>query len=122
MTRPFIPDRESGGIPTGGTGGFGGSGTFEQCDDGNSTANDGCDASCVIESGFACPEPAAPCHRIVCGDGIADWPNEECDDGNQTPNDGCTDCTLDSGSGGTGGTAGVGGSSGGPSTGGVGGG
>jgi cysteine-rich repeat protein len=92
-------------------GGMGGGGTFEQCDDGNATPADGCSASCTIEPGFACHEAGNPCHAIVCGDGIADWPDEDCDDGNSIPNDGCTDCTLDGGggSGGFGGTFGMGG-------------
>jgi cysteine-rich repeat protein len=87
---------------------MGGGGTFEQCDDGNSNASDGCDASCNLEPGFACPEPALPCRAIVCGDGIADWPAEECDDGNDEDDDGCTDCRADDG-GGTGGIGGMGG-------------
>ena len=96
---------------------MGGGGTFEQCDDGNETSTDGCSASCTIEPGFACYEPATPCHRIVCGDGLADWPDEECDDGNSIPNDGCTNCTFDGGGGsggfggGFGGTFGMGGQS-----------
>ncbi len=46
----------------------------EECDDGNTTPGDGCDAVCVDE--------------YVCGDGDID-PGEECDDGNTTPGDGC---------------------------------
>jgi cysteine-rich repeat protein len=125
----FIPGDGTGGTggtggtsSTGGTGGFagsgmGGGGTFEQCDDGNETSTDGCSASCTIEPGFACYEPATPCHRIVCGDGLADWPDEECDDGNSIPDDGCTNCTFDGGGGsggfggGFGGTFGMGGGS-----------
>ena len=101
----FIPGSGgSGGAGgAGGMGGMGGSGTFEQCDDGNSNVDDGCDAACTIEPGFACWEPGMPCREIVCGDGLADWPDEQCDDGNDTPNDGCTDCTLDGGFGGSGG-------------------
>ena len=45
----------------------------EQCDDGNTTANDGCSATCTNE---------------VCGNGLLEW-NEQCDDGNTTANDGC---------------------------------
>ena len=62
-----------------------------------------------------------PCHRIVCGDGMADWPDEECDDGNTIPNDGCTSCTYD-GAGGVGGSGtGGGGFTGGTGFGGAGG-
>jgi cysteine-rich repeat protein len=44
-----------------------------------------------------------PCHPIVCGDELVDWPEEQCDDGNTIPNDGCTNCTYDGGFGGSGG-------------------
>ena len=50
----------------------------EQCDDGNTTAGDGCDASCNFET------PAG------CGDGVLDVAlGEQCDDGNTDPGDGC---------------------------------
>ncbi len=48
----------------------------EECDDGNTTAGDGCDARCQREP--------------VCGDGFIDQP-ESCDDGNTDPNDACSD-------------------------------
>jgi cysteine-rich repeat protein len=52
----------------------------EECDDGNTTAGDGCSATC---------------RREVCGNGVLD-PGEECDDGNTTPGDGCTaTCRLE---------------------------
>lgn len=47
---------------------------WEECDDGNSTSGDGCDASCVIE---------------YCGDGVVQ-PGEECDGSA----DCADDCTL----------------------------
>lgn len=47
--------------------------TGEQCDDGNPSAGDGCDA-CAFEN---------------CGDGVVD-PGEPCDDGNQDDTDDCT--------------------------------
>jgi cysteine-rich repeat protein len=47
--------------------------TGEQCDDGNPSAGDGCDA-CAFER---------------CGDGVVD-PGEPCDDGNQDDSDDCT--------------------------------
>lgn len=50
----------------------------EECDDGNATSNDGCDAACKRET------PGTP----SCGDKKVDE-GEECDDGNVTPNDGC---------------------------------
>lgn len=46
---------------------------LEQCDDGNTTSGDGCDATCADE---------------YCGDGVVQ-PNEECDDGNKISGDGC---------------------------------
>jgi len=64
--------------------------TGEQCDDGNTTASDGCDATCHVETGFVCPTAGAPCVReAFCGDGIVDSP-ETCDDGNSIPGDGCS--------------------------------
>jgi cysteine-rich repeat protein len=48
----------------------------ESCDDGNTTAGDGCDSHCTLE----------------CGNGHKDT-LEECDDGNRLPGDGCgPDC------------------------------
>ncbi len=57
-----------------------GNGTVESgetCDDGNTVAGDGCDASCQTET-------AGP----VCGDGTIDA-GETCDDGNTVSGDGC---------------------------------
>jgi cysteine-rich repeat protein len=93
----------AGGSGMGGFGGSGMSGSYEQCDDGNTSASDGCNATCTVEPGFACWEPGVPCHPIVCGDELVDWPEEQCDDGNTIPNDGCTNCTYDGGFGGSGG-------------------
>lgn len=114
----FVPDAGAAGS---GSGGFGGgpSGTFnyEQCDDGNTVSGDGCSSACVPESGWVCPEPGAPCHRPVCGDGIVDFiatsgqggsggfgggPSsgyfEPCDDGNTLSGDGCSPtCTVEPG-------------------------
>jgi cysteine-rich repeat protein len=45
----------------------------ETCDDGNTVAGDGCDATCMLES---------------CGNGVLD-PGEQCDDGNGVDGDGC---------------------------------
>jgi cysteine-rich repeat protein len=55
---------------------------IEECDDGNTTAGDGCAADCTTEDGDA-----------VCGNGTVET-GEECDDGNTTAGDGCAaDCT-----------------------------
>ena len=53
----------------------------EQCDDGNTSDGDGCQADCQLP---------------VCGDGILDTgEGEQCDDGNNIDDDGCqADCTL----------------------------
>lgn len=47
---------------------------LEQCDDGNTAADDGCGPTCLNE---------------FCGDGIDNNAIEECDDGNTASNDGC---------------------------------
>jgi fibro-slime domain-containing protein len=88
----------------------------EQCDMGalNGTGA-GCNATCSVDTGFACvastPPPgadagadagsdgAAPpqsvCHKTVCGDGIVDG-TEQCDDGNLIAYDGCSPtCTIE---------------------------
>jgi len=89
----------------------------EECDDGNTTACDGCSASCTIETcGDGVLECAEQCDdgntdagdgcdqlcRIEvppgCGDGTLDA-GEECDDGNNTPCDGCSPACLSEGCG-----------------------
>jgi cysteine-rich repeat protein len=56
----------------------------EQCDDGNTTAGDGCSASCQAE-------PA------VCGNSKVE-PGEQCDDGNSMAGDNCdAACQLETG-------------------------
>lgn len=49
----------------------------EQCDDGNTTPGDGCDASCQTET------------VTVCGDSVVET-GEQCDDGNTANGDGCS--------------------------------
>ncbi|MBL7021879.1 IPT/TIG domain-containing protein [Patescibacteria group bacterium] len=65
----------------------------EQCDDGNTSAGDGCSIYCqseIIIGGS-------------CGDGIVQWPNssfyyEQCDDNNTSSGDGCSNiCYLENG-------------------------
>jgi fibro-slime domain-containing protein len=66
----------------------------EQCDDGNLTPYDGCDASCRNEP--TCGGSPYSC-GAVCGDGMK-FPEEACDDGNTLDGDGCaSDCTLEPG-------------------------
>jgi cysteine-rich repeat protein len=47
----------------------------EECDDGNTADNDGCDSACLVEA--------------VCGDGVL-AAGETCDDANTTNGDGCS--------------------------------
>ena len=70
--------------------------TNETCDDGNTTAGDGCSVSCVIESGYTCATPGAKCKLIqYCGDGVLNG-TEQCDDGNLKPGDCCDgNCHLE---------------------------
>ena len=51
----------------------------EECDDGGTTAGDGCSATCQIES--------------ACGNTMVE-PGEQCDDGNHFPGDGCSPTCL----------------------------
>jgi cysteine-rich repeat protein len=80
----------------------------EQCDDGNTTAGDGCNATCqdeicgdtVLQAGLGeqCDDGnttagdgcSATCQDEVCGNAVVD-PGEQCDDGNTTAGDGCSD-------------------------------
>lgn len=61
----------------------------EKCDDHNTTNNDGCSSSCVIETGFACSSGQPSTCWATCGDGVL-AATERCDDGNLTGGDGCT--------------------------------
>lgn len=59
----------------------------ETCDDGNTSAGDGCDDACQREPSSS------------CGDGTVDRPQEDCDDGNTATGDGCDDmCRVEVGS------------------------
>lgn len=71
--------RATGTIPAATCGANGVEG-IERCDDGNTTAMDGCSATCEPE---------------VCGDALVNRTGETCDDGNATSGDGCdTNCTI----------------------------
>lgn len=52
----------------------------EECDDGNSLSNDGCDSGCFIEPGYTC-DGGNPTLCWKCGDHKRNGP-EICDDGN----------------------------------------
>ena len=63
-------------------------GAGEECDDMNTDAGDGCDASCQIEPDTVCDGEPSVCTPDICGDGILSL-NEQCDDGNTSGGDGC---------------------------------
>jgi len=69
----------------------------EQCDDGNSKPDDGCDKNCQIEKGWSCAG-GSWLHESVCdkcGNGKL-RASEECDDGNSYDGDGCSKaCTIE---------------------------
>ena len=81
-------------IPEGCGDGINNQGGTEACDDGNTTAGDGCNGACKVEPNWACP-PAGACMRTFrCGDRVVN-PGEVCDDGNTTAGDGCdATCTF----------------------------
>jgi cysteine-rich repeat protein len=81
----------------------------EQCDDGDTSSNDGCSATCQLEYcgdnqtqdgiGEECDDGdasgndgcSATCQQEYCGDNqTQDGIGEECDDGNTNSNDGCS--------------------------------
>ena len=83
----------------------------EQCDDGNKTAGDGCDATCkieacgntVVDAGEQCDDGNktagdgcnATCKIEACGNAVLDA-GEQCDDGNAVGGDGCdAQCTIE---------------------------
>jgi cysteine-rich repeat protein len=66
----------------------------EGCDDGNTTAGDGCGANCAVEAGWTCEGAPSAC-ATTCGDGIAAG-GEDCDDGNNVSQDGCSaECSAE---------------------------
>lgn len=89
----------------------------EECDDGNTDNNDGCNWNCEIEPGYFCVDSwdsatsktTSTCHQS-CGDALEDsfiimnsdgshhWYGESCDDGNAAIDDGCSDhCMIEYG-------------------------
>ncbi len=70
--------------------------TGEECDDGNSSAGDGCSSICAVENGYLCDGRPSVCTSI-CGDGVI-IADEVCDDGNLSAEDGCSSvCTVETG-------------------------
>jgi cysteine-rich repeat protein len=85
---------------------------LEQCDDGNTTAGDGCSSTCsdefcgdgVVQAGEGCDDGNLTngdgCDAVcqvepICGNGTVEG-SEQCDDGNLTNGDGCNSiCHLE---------------------------
>jgi fibro-slime domain-containing protein len=95
----------------------------EECDDNNNLDNDGCSATCRLQTttvtvapttttsgsttivNWACPTPGVACVKTLCGEDPAKpgvkgpavvEGTEQCDDGNNRANDGCSpDCQLE---------------------------
>ncbi|MFO0714799.1 MAG: DUF4215 domain-containing protein [Sandaracinus sp.] len=69
---------------------------FEQCDDANSIASDGCESNCSTTAGWVCAGEPSLC-TTSCGDGVL-APSEICDDGNLEAGDGCSaTCVIEAG-------------------------
>ncbi len=69
----------------------------ETCDDGNQSADDGCNRRCRQQEGFVCEGEPSVCES-VCGDGLIRG-DEACDDGNTDADDYCSaDCSTVTGS------------------------
>jgi fibro-slime domain-containing protein len=64
----------------------------EFCDDGDTSAGDGCSATCTVEPGWDCPVGVAgQCTQVgSCGDNLVNVAGEQCDDGDNQGGDGCT--------------------------------
>jgi uncharacterized repeat protein (TIGR01451 family) len=72
----------------------------EACDDGGTDPDDGCDAACHVEYGYACAGPAGTADHCTatCGDGQLAVGSETCDDGGTAAFDGCSaSCALEPG-------------------------
>jgi cysteine-rich repeat protein len=103
---------DSSGVTPTGECGDGVVNTGEECDDGNTVADDGCDPLCQIETPpgcgngnldageecddgntIACDDCSPTCRLEGCGNGVMEC-YEECDDGNTVGCDGCSaSCT-----------------------------
>lgn len=71
---------------------------FEDCDDGNAIAGDGCSELCLTETNWECPIPGNPCISLnSCGNSVTEGA-ETCDDANTDSGDGCSSsCTIEEG-------------------------
>jgi cysteine-rich repeat protein len=61
----------------------------ETCDDDNTTAGDGCSATCTVEDSYTCVGEPSVCTTEPCGNGRIDA-GEDCDDRNDVEGDGCS--------------------------------
>ena len=69
--------------------------TGEECDDGATTAGDGCSDTCAFETGYYCSGEPSTCAMVMCGDSTVGV-GEGCDDGNTTDGDACSArCALE---------------------------
>ncbi len=76
--------------------------SLEGCDDSNTTAGDGCSATCTVETGYSCTGTTPSVCSTTCGDGIMAG-SEGCDDDDTDAGDGCSaTCTVETGYGCTG--------------------
>ena len=68
----------------------------ESCDDGNTTADDGCDANCKVDDGWDCSGEPSSC-TPKCGNGKV-LGMEGRDDNNMNSGDGCSSiCAIEVG-------------------------
>ncbi|MEO8903285.1 MAG: DUF4215 domain-containing protein [Polyangiaceae bacterium] len=70
----------------------------EQCDDGTNDGTNGCDATCLVITGWKCPPTGGACSPdVYCGNGKIDG-TEQCDDHNLRNYDGCSStCFVETG-------------------------
>ena len=70
----------------------------EGCDDGNLDNGDGCDSTCIEETGYTCTGANGTTQTCstTCGDGVLVTATETCDDFNTADGDGCSaDCSTE---------------------------
>jgi cysteine-rich repeat protein len=69
----------------------------EECDDGNTSDDDGCSSDCIIEDNYYCiiNGQGSDCY-VKCGNVYENRAGEDCDDGNLDNDDGCDeDCNKE---------------------------
>jgi cysteine-rich repeat protein len=64
---------------------------YEECDDGNTVNQDGCDWNCSVTRGWSCKNDVGGKSACSSGCGNGNWQDAEgCDDGNFNSGDGCS--------------------------------